>query len=225
MNPKIRITMIEDHPEYRETVAFMLNRSEDLEMVSQFGNAELALRSLQDPKQDNEIDIILLDLNLPGMTGLEAIPWIKDYTPKAKIIVLSQSEAEPDVLQAIKAGADGYLLKSSTMETIKQNIRHVNAGGATIDPALARCVIHTLQTKLPPNYTVNIELTKRECQVLEAIADGLSQKQAGERLKISPHTITDHLKNIYIKLKVQNAPQAIAKAFRTGILNTEGNQD
>lgn len=221
MSKKIRILMIEDHPEFRETVAFVLNRSEDLELVSQFGNAELALRSLQDPKEDNDINIILLDLNLPGISGLEAIPWIKDYNPKSKIIVLSQSDAEADVLRAIQSGAEGYLLKSSTMDQIKQGIRSVNAGGATLDPELAKFVLHTLQTKLPKDKDKTIDLTKREYQVLEAVADGLSQKQVGTKLKISSYTVTDHLKNIYDKLKVQNAPQAIAKAYRSGIFSTE----
>lgn len=221
MSKKIRVLMIEDHPEFREAVAFVLDRSEDLEMVSQFGNAESALRSLQDPKRDNDIDIILLDLNLPGMTGLEAIAWIKDYNPKSKIIVLSQSDAEADVLNAIRSGAAGYLLKSSTMDQIKKGIRNVYAGGATLDSKLAMFVLQTLQSKLPKNTTATIELTKREQQVLEAVAEGLSQKQAGEKLNISGYTVTDHLKNIYEKLQVQNAPQAIAKAYRTGIFKVD----
>lgn len=221
MSKKIRILMIEDHPEFRETVAFVLNKSEDLELVSQFGNAELALRSLQDPKQDNDIDIILLDLNLPGISGLETIPWIKDYNPKSKIIVLSQSDAECDVLSSIKLGAEGYLLKASTMDQIKAGIRDVYAGGATIDPGLAKFVLHTLQAKLPKNKATTIELSKREHQVLESIAEGLSQKEVGTKLKISSYTVTDHLKSIYEKLHVQNAPQAISKAYKTGIFSPE----
>jgi DNA-binding NarL/FixJ family response regulator len=221
MHKKIRILMIEDHPEFRETIAFVLNKSEDLELVSQFGNAELALRSLQNPKPENNIDIILLDLKLPGISGLEAIPWILEYQPKSKIIVLSQSDAEADVLNAIQLGAEGYLLKASTMDQIKQGIRNVYAGGATLTPALAKFVLHTLQAKLPKNKVITAELSKREYQVLELIAEGLSQKEVGNELNISSYTVTDHLKSIYEKLQVQNAPQAISKAYKTGIFKTE----
>ncbi|MEY3897573.1 MAG: Response regulator protein VraR, partial [Verrucomicrobiota bacterium] len=110
MNRKIRIMMIEDHPEYREIVELALSKESDMELTSQFGTTERALRSLQDREVHEEPDIILLDLHLPGVGGLEAIPHFSTEMPGAKIIILTQSNREEDVLKAIMLGASGYLL-------------------------------------------------------------------------------------------------------------------
>jgi len=220
MKNKINVMLVEDHPEYRETLEFVLEKEPDINPISQFGNAELALRSLENQTENNAPDIILLDLNLPGMSGLEAMPWFSEYAPDAKIIILSQSDMEADVLSAIQQGADGYLLKSSTMDEIILGIRTVMNGGAMIDPHLARFILSTLKPILPKE-TGDTKLSPRELEVLTLIGDGLSQKQIGQQLKISPYTVTDHLKHIYVKLHVANAPQAISKAFKSGILPSD----
>ena len=120
MKPPIHIALIEDHPEYREVIELALAKEADLVLTDQFGTAEMALRKIEAHKITQKPDVVLLDLNLPGMSGLDAITWLKKYSPKTKIIILSQSDREADVYQAIQHGASGYLLKSSTIGQIKQ---------------------------------------------------------------------------------------------------------
>lgn len=217
MNRKIRIMMIEDHPEYREIVELALNKEPDMELTSQFGTAERALRSLRDREEYQEPDIILLDLHLPGASGLEAIPHFSSEMPGAKIIILTQSNREEDVLKAIMLGASGYLLKSSTVKQLTEGIRTVMEGGASLDAKLAKFVLTTLKTKLPPSEIEHL-LSKREMEVLSMLAEGRVKKEIAERLHISLTTVVSHVGHIYEKLNAPNAPAAIAKAFQLGIL-------
>jgi two-component system nitrate/nitrite response regulator NarL len=217
MNRKIRVMMVEDHPEYREIVELALGRELDMELTSQFGTSERALRSLRDRKGHDEPDIILLDLHLPGVGGLEAIPHFSTEIPDAKIIILTQSNREDDVLKAIMLGASGYLLKSSTVKQLTEGIRNVMTGGASLDAKLANIVLKTLKSKLKPNEIENL-LTKRELEVLTMLAEGHVKKEIADRLQIGFTTVVSHVTHIYEKLNAPNAPAAIAKAFQLGIL-------
>ena len=217
MNRKIRIMMVEDHPEYREIVELALSLEPDMELTSQFGTSERALRSLHGREEREEPDIILLDLHLPGMGGLEAIPHFGTKIPRAKIIVLTQSNREDDVIKAIMLGASGYLLKSSTVKQLTEGIRTVMDGGASLDAKLAKFVLNTLRTKLPPSEIDGL-LSKRELEVLTMLAEGCVKKEIADRLRISLTTVVSHVGHIYEKLNAPNAPAAIAKAFQMGIL-------
>lgn len=217
MNRKIRIMMVEDHPEYREIVELALSKESDMELTSQFGTTERALRSLRDREEHLEPDIILLDLHLPGVSGLEAIPHFSTEIPRAKIIILTQSNREEDVLKAIMLGASGYLLKSSTVKQLTEGIRTVMEGGASLDAKLAKFVLTTLKTKLPPSEIEHL-LSKRELEVLTMLAEGRVKKEIAEGLHISLTTVVSHVGHIYEKLNTPNAPSAIAKAFQLGIL-------
>jgi two-component system nitrate/nitrite response regulator NarL len=196
MKKNIRIMLVEDHPEYREIIEFILQEETDIDLVSQFGNAGQALRSLQDMDQRKEVDLILLDLNLPGMSGIEALPYFKKALPNTRIIILTQSDNESDILSAIQRGASGYLLKSCTKKELSQGIRNVYNGGATIDPSIARFILNSLQLKLP-KAAVESEISPREMEILTLVGDGLSQKQISHQLKITHFTVADHLKHIY----------------------------
>jgi len=220
MTSSIRIMLVEDHPEYREIVEMALNKEPDMELVGEFGTSERALRSLQDGAGRTEVDVILLDLNLPGMGGLESIPHFAAAMPKAKIVILTQSDREGDVLRAIMLGASGYQLKSSTVKQITEGIRTVHRGGASLDPSVAKFILNTLQTKLPRGGASQV-LTERETEILKLLADGLVKKTIADQLDISVSTVVTHVVNIYGKLQVQNAPSAIAKAFRLGILSID----
>jgi len=216
MKRKTRIILIEDHPEYRKVLEFALEEEADMELVSKFGAAEVALRHLQDMSTRKEADIILLDLNLPGMSGLKAIPYLKTSLPAAEIIILTQSDKEADVLRAIQSGAAGYLLKSSSMQEIAQGIRTVISGGATLDANIARFIMQAVQAQTP-NVTSEKVLSEREMEILTLLAEGLVKKEIADRLCISSHTVVSHIRHIYEKLNVQNAPSAVNKAYRLGL--------
>ncbi len=209
--------MIEDHPEYREVVGLALSKEPDMEVTSQFGTSERALRSLRDREEYQEPDIILLDLHLPGASGLEAIVHFNNVIPQAKIIILTQSNREEDVLKAIMLGAAGYLLKSSTVRQLTEGIRTVMEGGASLDTKLAKFVLKTLKNKLPPSEIEHL-LSMRELEVLTMLAEGRVKKEIAERLHIGLTTVVSHVGHIYEKLNAPNAPSAVAKAFQLGIL-------
>ena len=223
MKRKIRVMMVEDHPEYREIVELALNRESDMELTSQFGTGERALRSLRDLREHEKPDIILLDLHLPGMNGLDAIKQFNLEIPQSKIIILTQSNREENVLKAIMLGASGYLLKSSTVKQLTEGIRTVMEGGASLDVKLAKFVLSTLKTKLPANEIDGL-LSKRELEVLTMLAEGCVKKEIADRLHISLTTVVSHVGHIYEKLNAPNAPAAIAKAFQLGLLPL-GKQD
>lgn len=213
MTDTIRIILIEDSVAYRKGIAFALEEQADMELIQQFGTAEIALRHLDETTPD----MILLDLNLPGMSGLEALPLIKAKTPDAKVIILTQSDKEADVLRAIELGASGYLLKSASIDQLVIGIHTVRDGGATLDPSLARFILNTLQEKLT-QPTSQTRLSKREMEILTLIANGLAQKQIASELNISIYTVAEHIHNLYEKLNVPNAPAAVAKAYKDGLL-------
>ncbi|MEP2777527.1 MAG: response regulator transcription factor [Luteolibacter sp.] len=217
MSKTIRIAIIEDHPEYREVVAIALAKEPDMELIGTYGSAERALKKLQNQQPEDEPSIILLDLNLPGMSGLEAIPWLQKYVPQSKIIVLSQSDKEAEVLSAIQQGASGYLLKSSQIHQLISSIRSVAGGGATLDPDIANYILKTVQNK-PPGLEVSKPLTEREMEILVMLSKGSLKKEIADELGISINTVVKHIVHIYEKLEVQNAPAAIDKAYRSGIL-------
>lgn len=212
MISKLRIMLIEDSPAYRKGIACALEKQSDMELVGEFGTAEIALRSMSTEKPD----LILLDLNLPGMSGLDSIPSIKVQAPKAKIIILTQSDKEADVIQAIELGASDYLLKASSIGQLIESIQHVRNGGATLDPSLARYILNALKQKKESTKSES-SLSKRELEILKLIAEGFAQKQIAAELSISIYTVTEHIHNIYDKLNVPNAPAAVAKAYRAGL--------
>lgn len=221
MKKPINVMLVEDSLPYRKAIGHALRVESDVELVSEFGTTEIALRTLQDLSSQSAPDVVLLDLNLPGMSGLEAIPWLKKYAPKTEIIVLTQSDRESDVLAAISAGASGYLLKSTTRDQLADSIRTVAKGGAILDTSVARFLLRTMQQQQPPKQSADEDaLTERELEVLELIADGQSKKMVAEELGISPKTVAIHASHIYEKLNVPNAPSAVAKAYKTGILPT-----
>ncbi|MEP2776173.1 MAG: response regulator transcription factor [Luteolibacter sp.] len=214
--PKIKILLIEDNPEYRHVICFALQDDPRLELIDQFGTAEQALRSLQNAETRKVPDVILLDLHLPGMSGLEALPWLTEYVPDSHIIILTQSENEFDVLCSIKSGASGYLLKSSSAQEIKAGIQTVMEGGASMDPRMAIYLLDSFKRKKAP-VKEDHSLSEREMEILTLISEGQARKEISQSLKISPKTVDNHIAHIFDKLGVANAPAAVARAYKTGI--------
>lgn len=216
-NRPIQVILVEDSPDYRLVIEHALEVEPDIELVGQYGTSEIALRALENNQPKLSPDLILLDLRLPGMDGLESLPWFQKAQPKAKIVILTQSNAESDVLKAIQLGAAGYLLKSSTADQLVDGIRSVIQGGATLDASIARFILDALQTTLPEEASEAL-LSKRQMEILALLADGLVKKEIADQLKISYSTVNTHVEHIYQKLGAANAPAAISKAYKKGIL-------
>lgn len=216
-NRPIQVILVEDSPDYRLVIEHALEVEPDIELVGQYGTSEIALRALENNQPKLSPDLILLDLRLPGMDGLESLPWFQKAQPKAKILILTQSNAESDVLKAIQLGAAGYLLKSSTADQLVDGIRSVIQGGATLDASIARFILDALQTSLPEEASEAL-LSKRQMEILALLADGLVKKEIADQLKISYSTVNTHVEHIYQKLNAANAPAAISKAYKKGIL-------
>ncbi|MDF7801256.1 response regulator transcription factor [Pontiellaceae bacterium B1224] len=214
MNAKTRIMLIEDHPKYRKVIEMALEKEEDMFLGSLFGAAEVALRNIKEGK--NNPDLILLDLNLPGISGLEALPLITELLPEAKIIILTQSNHETDVLTAIQRGAAGYLLKKSTITQIKEAIRTVMQGGASLDGSVAQFILQKLQQKALP-VQADHPLSDRELEILKLLGEGFLKKEIADQLNISFGSVATYIRRIYEKLQVENAPAAVAKAYKIGL--------
>lgn len=220
MPTKIRVMLIEDNPEYRDVIHLALEDETEIEVTSQFGNAEMALRSLDDSTKRKVPDLVLLDLNLPGMSGLEALPHIQIALPSAKVLILTQSDAEADVLRAISLGASGYLLKSAALHEITDGMHNIMKGGASLDAGVARFILSSLQERLPQSEIKEI-LSTRELEILTLLGEGLVKKEIAHTLKVSYSTVDSHVANIYTKLGVKNAPSAVNIGHRLGLFSTK----
>ena len=214
----VNILLIEDSPEYRRVIDLAFKRDKHFNLTLATGTAERALEVLGRIRNAQERpSCILLDLNLPGIGGVAAIPKLLKTSPTSKILVLSQSDKETDVVAAITAGASGYLLKSSEIKQVKESIQLVLSGGAALDAKVAQYILQTLRVKQSAREEEH-QISGRELEILQLLAEGLVKKQIADRLNISPFTVAAHVRNIYTKLQVVNAPAAVNQAFRKGIL-------
>lgn len=216
---KIKVMLVEDHPEYRDVIKLALDEEADVELIKQVGSSERALSVLQRAEPEEVPDLILLDLNLPGISGIDAIPDIRSFAPMTKIIVLTQSAKEADVMRAIHHGASGYLLKSSTASQVVDAVRTVANGGVLLGSNVAKFVLDSLRSKLPDE--LNAALSPREMEILRLLGEGLVKKQVAQQLEISVNTVATYIRRIYEKLDVQNAPAAITKAFQLGLFSND----
>ena len=208
--------LIEDSAEYRRILCLALGDLPDMRLAGQFGTTEVALRSLAALPADEVPHVILLDLRLPGLGGIDAIPRIHAVAPAARIIVLSQSEAPQDIFRAISAGVSGYLLKSASLTEIAAGIRSVAAGEASLDSHVARHILDTLRSR---SQAPAIILTDREREILLLLAEGLVKKEIARRLGIAYGTVDTHVSRLYEKLNVANAPAAVSRAYERGLLS------
>jgi len=212
-----RIILVEDNPEYRRVIKRALDMAPNMELIAKFGTAEQAIRELESSAGLRQADLLLLDLNLPRASGLEALPWFKKACPELKVIILTQSDQPADILNAIHGGVSGYLLKSSTISQIRDGIQAVMNGGASLDSNVANLILDTLQKNLAPQSSQQI-LSDRERDVLVLLGDGYVKKEIAEKLSISSHTVATHVRHIYEKLDVVNAPSAISAAYKKGLI-------
>jgi NarL family two-component system response regulator LiaR len=209
---KIRVLLVEDQAVVREGVAAILSYVPDIEVVGQAKDGIEAVEVLQEAQPD----VILLDLVMPRQDGLATIPIIKDKLPSAHILVLTSFADSDRVYQAIKFGAQGYMLKDATHTQLIQGIRDVAQGQATLYPSIAMRVIREYNNPTDEMYTTE-PLTPRELETLRLISTGLSNQEIGQKLFVQESTVAKYVSNILDKLHLANRTQAALYAVRKGI--------
>lgn len=216
---KIKILLVDDHTLVREGFGKMLELEPDMDVVGQASNSDEAFAFV---KKLNP-DIVLMDIRLPGVTGIEATRRIKEEFPKVEIIILSMYNEDEYIFEAIKAGAGGYVLKDISKDDLVRAIRVVHSGESLIQPSLAKKVLKEFahlakETSQPGAKTPLRELSDRELEVLRFVANGNSNKQIADSLLISETTVKAHLRSIFRKLEVSDRAQAVAYAMRKGLV-------
>ncbi len=210
------VWLIEDHADSRRVLARVLNRSATLVCPCSFACCEDALAALASKPAP---DVILLDIGLPGMSGIEGIPRLKALAPATQIIILTVFDDQEKVFNAICAGASGYMLKDADEDTIAEAVREVMEGGSPINPRVARLVLKMFTSRAAPSKH-EYGLSSREREVLELMVAGLIKKEIADRLNLSYHTVDNHLRSIYTKLQVHTRGSAVAKAVSEGLLSS-----
>jgi DNA-binding NarL/FixJ family response regulator len=205
----IRIAVVDDHPIVRQGLTAALEDEPDLQVIGAAGSAEEALTLVGRLRPE----VVLLDLELPGMGGVEAIPHLIEAGPNTAVLVFTAYDTDERVLGAIRSGAKGYLLKGATTADIARAIRAVAAGGSALEPRVAAKLVAAVRGPRGAG-----QLTHREREVLSLIADGLPGKQIARALGISERTVKFHTGSILRKLGADNRAQAVALAAQRGLL-------
>jgi DNA-binding NarL/FixJ family response regulator len=209
----ISLWIVEDDEFFRTTICSLLSETSGFECKGSFSSVEEALGALKD---EYAPEVVLMDIGLPGMSGIEGVKRIKAISPATDIIILTIKEGDQEVFDAICAGANGYLLKNSTPEEIIDAVKEVVGGGAPMNAQIARKVL-TMFTKFSVPEA-DYGLTTREKEILKLLIDGLTKKQIADRLFLAYYTIDTHMKNIYEKMQVHSRSEAVAKALKERLL-------
>src|SRR4051812_9115162 len=212
---RIKIYLIDDHPIVREGFARAIADEADMDVVGQAGTAADALRESLALKPD----VVLVDLNIPDRDGIELLGALRAQLPAAKLLVLSGYDDEFRVAEALRAGAQGYLVKTSRLEEVIEGIRGIIVGRAPLSPRIAGAVVNAMRKPIGPDGGGGLEaLTPRERQVLRLLAAGVSTRETAARLTISPKTVETHRVRIYAKLGCKSAVELTRIAVRTGLI-------
>ncbi|MFN2577621.1 MAG: response regulator [Pyrinomonadaceae bacterium] len=220
----LRVAVIEDNPRYRQSLETLFDHAPGFQLAGSFGSAEAALDNLdKDLRWGRQPDwnMVIMDLNLPGMSGIDATRRLKQSVPDLPIVVLTVFEEPNTILEAIAVGADGYLLKKTNASDLLAQLRMIASGGAPLTSGVARTVLSLLRAtamrspdKVSSTSPTRLDLTEREQQVLQALVRGLSYKQAADYLSISLDTVRTHIRTVYKKLQVHSVAEAVARAIR-----------
>ncbi|GAB3712405.1 response regulator transcription factor [Spirosoma flavus] len=205
----IRVSIFDDNDSLRETLGLIFEATDDLLTVGKYADA---LHVVEYVRQDQP-DVILMDIDMPGRTGIEAVKLIRQQTDKPKILMLTVFEDVERIFAAISAGAVGYLLKKTPADKIMDAIREVKSGGAAMTPSIALKVLEAFHQPKPNDFL----LTDKEKEVLQRLVEGDSYKLIAHHCGISMGTVRTHIVNIYEKLHVNSKSEAVAKALKTGL--------
>lgn len=203
----VKVSIVEDLDEVREGLADLVRSDKELLLLENFEDAESAAEKLP----FSQPDIVIMDINLPGMSGIDCIKKIKEKCPSTQFMMFTVYENDEKVLQALQAGATGYLLKRTEPARIIESIKELNQGGSPMSSNIARKLVNIFLNE--KKVTKKEILTERENEVLQLLADGLLYKEIADRLHIVHGTVRQHIHNIYEKLHVQNRTEAVNKYF------------
>ena len=205
----ISVSIVEDNDKLRATLARVLNRAEGFRCLSQYANAEDALKDLPQVRPD----VVLMDINLPGMNGVQCVRQLKALLPQIQVMMLTVYEDTENIFNALAAGASGYMLKRTSSKELLEAIQDVQRGGSPMTMHIARKVVQSFQhTAATAQSTEN--LSEREQQVLDCLSRGLMYKEIAEKLGISYETVHTYIRRIYEKLQVRTRTEAVAKFLR-----------
>ena len=202
----IRILLADDHPPLRKGLALILDNEDDMSVVAEAGNGQAAIALFH----QYQPDVALIDLQMPKLSGVEAIAAIRAEFPNARLIILTTYDGDEDIYQGLRAGAMAYLLKDTDCDEIIDTIRAVHAGQQRLPSAVGVKLFERLNTS---------ELTDREQQILQLLAVGKSNQEIGAELRITASTVKFHINNILSKLNVSDRTQAVVKALRRGLVH------
>ena len=205
----ITVSIVEDSDKLRETLVRVLNRADGFRCASNYANAEDALKDLQQAKPD----VVLMDINLPGMNGVECVRQLKKIAPEIQVMMLTVYEDTENIFDALAAGASGYMLKRTAGRELLEAIGEVKRGGSPMTTHIARKVVQSFQRSAAAEAETE-KLSEREQQVLDLLSQGLMYKEIADKLNISYETVHTHIRRIYEKLQVRTRTEAVAKFLR-----------
>lgn len=215
MKHKIRVVIFDDHPVIRDNIEMLIDGEEDMICSGTFPDCS----DLEKKIEKSTPDVIIMDIQMPGINGIEGVKQIKKKFPDAKILMQTVFEDEQKVFDSICAGASGYVLKKSSTEEIVKAIRDTYAGGSAMTPVIAGKVLEKFRVMSAPRETSSAVLSDREREILALLARGKSYKMIADELGISFHTVDSHLRKVYEKLHVHSMTEAVDKARRGGLIH------
>jgi DNA-binding NarL/FixJ family response regulator len=220
MVKKIRILLVDDHALLRQGTVELLEHEVDMEVIGQAENGQEAIQFARDLQPD----IVVMDVRMPGMSGVEATRQIRSELPHIQVLVLTAYDDDQYVFSLLQAGASGYLLKTAPASELIQSIRQVQAGESPLSPIIARKVVarlntNTMQESRSAGALNPDTLTPREVEILQFLARGMSNRDIAEALYISERTVQAHLTNIFAKMQVTSRLEAVLKGIRLGWLS------
>jgi len=209
----IKVAIVEDHHKFRECLEFLLNNTEGFQCVGSFRTMEEALEKIKFALPD----VALIDIGLPGMSGVEGVRILKERYPSLLTVMNTVYDDDRRIFEALCAGASGYLLKKTPPARLLECVKEVIAGGAPMSPEIARRVLNLFREVRPPEQA-DYQLTPHELRLLKLLVEGHSYKTAAAELGVSVKTISFHLQKIYEKLQVHSKSEAVAKALRNRLV-------